>query len=147
MSCSMTRTDVPVAACTRWSSGPRASVSRWATPPDGSSSTMTAGIRGQQAGELHDAAGTGGQLAGELLAEGAEPHELDEQVDGASAHLGLARAGAGCPKASATMLRVTEVAFAGDGERLGGGEGGEQAGLLERAAEAAAGPLVRARAR
>ena len=43
MSCSMMSTEHPEWACTRLSNGPSASVSRWATPPDGSSSSTTAG--------------------------------------------------------------------------------------------------------
>ena len=38
-------------------------------------------VRREQAGQLDDAAGAGRQLAGELLAERVEAHELDEEVD------------------------------------------------------------------
>ena len=38
-------------------------------------------LLGEDAREVDDAAGAGGQLAGELLAERAEAHQLDELVD------------------------------------------------------------------
>ena len=55
------------------------------------------GVGREQAGQLHDASGAGGQLAGELLAERAEAHQLDEEVD-LLGHVVLAVAGHRLPE-------------------------------------------------
>jgi hypothetical protein len=101
------------------------------------------GVVGEDAGQVDDAAAAGGQLAGELVAEGAEVHELDELVDlGATSSLGLARRPA---RPSAAARGPVRCGARGHGDGLGHGERREQPGVLERPAEAAAGPLVGAR--
>ena len=60
-------------------------------------------VLGEDAGQVDDAAAAGRQLADELLAEGAEAHQLDELVD-LGRHGQLAtRSDAGSCKAAATM--------------------------------------------
>ena len=93
------------------------------------------GVRREQAGQLHDAADAGGQLAGELLAERVEPHEVDEEVD-RLVDVGLALLGDGLAEGGGDHALAEQVALAGHGERLRGGERREEPGLLERAAEA-----------
>ena len=64
----------------RSSTGPSASVSRCAMPDDGSSSRITFGLDTDLAGEVDDAPAPGGEVRHELVAEVAEPHDLDQLV-------------------------------------------------------------------
>ena len=104
-------------------------------------------VLGEDARQVDDAAAAGRQLAGELLAEGVEAHELDELVD-LSAHrqLGLVRRRQlearrpPCRADARWRSRATAIVSATVSV-------GIEQRVLERPAEPARGALVRRRSR
>ena len=89
----------------------------------------------------------GRQLADELVAEGAEAHQLDELVDLlAHRQLRLARRGQ-AEQRGRDGPRTSRWRSSATAMRLGDGERREEAGVLERAAQAVPRPAVRRPAR
>ena len=142
MSCSITTRLAPVSSRIRRSIGASASASRWAMPLDGSSSRIDRGSVGEQAGEVDDPARPGRELPHELRAEGPQAEQLDQLVDPARDRaLRVVRR----RQAERRPQRVADLdpSLARDGDRSVDGERREQAGVLERAAEAPPAPALR----
>ena len=97
---------------------------------------------GDDAGEVDDAARAGGELADELRAEGAEPEQVDELVDPLAGLL-LGVEGGGQVERGAQRVAHVDPPLERDGDRLLDGERGQEAGVLEGAAQPAEGAAVR----
>ena len=135
------RIEQPVSSCTRSSSGPSASVSFCATPAGRFVEQEDAGVLGRMHARSTMRRVPVDSSPGELLAEGAQTHEIDQFVDALrSDQLRFVRRrqvqGGGHH-----VLRL-DVPLEGHGDRLGHGQRRVEAGVLERAAEAVGGPLV-----
>ena len=142
-SCSMTRRLAPSASRMRSSSGPSASASRWAMPLDGSSSRSTVGwwARTQARSTMRRLPVESSRT--NLSRKAPRPMQLDELVDpvarrAASESMTAGRCSAAASGSRTSTLRSSATAIVSrDGER------GEQAAVLERAAEPELGPRLR----
>ena len=105
-------------------------------PLDGSSSSSTVGPLGQHARQVDDAAGAGRQLADELVAEGAEGQQLDELVDPGVRPSPRSRCTDGRWSVAAIGSRTSTCCSSATAIGLVHGQRREQAGVLERPAEA-----------
>ena len=133
----MTTIVVPSSCRMPSSSSPSASLSAWAMPADGSSSSSTRGCERQQAGDLDDPPGAGGELGDHLVRVRRETHPLHQLVGlGGLGAVGLRGSDGGDPQAG----RVGPLA--GDHQGLADGQRREQRGVLERPDQARPGPLL-----
>ena len=98
-------------------------------------------ILGQDAGEVDDAPAAGRQLGHQLLAEGAEAHELDELVD-SFGHCQFGLVGRREVEGGGHHVARLEMALEGDGDGLLHGQRGVEASVLERAPETGPRPSV-----
>ena len=99
-------------------------------------------LMGEDAREVDDAPAARGQLVHELVAERAEPHELDQLLDPV-VDCGLGVDDRGEVQRGGERVADVHAALERDGDRLGDGERREEAAVLERATEAEPGPHLR----
>ena len=117
-----------------------ASTSRWATPEEGSSSRTTDGWWATTAGQVDEAPGAGRQLADQVVGEAVEAEQVEELVDPLRRRPPRSAPAAGrrsmALKGSPTSVkRSSDTARASRTVRPG-----EQARVLEGAAQAEPGP-------
>jgi hypothetical protein len=142
MSCSTTTRLAPISSRRRRSSGTSASASRWAIPDDGSSSRITVGRWATwQARSTTRRVPVDNSRTNELAVP-LEAHEPDEVVDHASRPAPRRRT----PSAAAWLRRAHSCCrptVRAPPPTSRHGELGEEAGILERAAQAAGEPARR----
>ena len=120
-------------------SGPNASVSRSGHAGGGFVEADDPGLEGEDAGQLADAAGPGGEGADEVVGEGTEAEVVDE-LAGAGQLVSVAASPRGDPDEHREHVG-RQHPFVGEGHGLEHGEVAEETGVLERAAEPVPGPV------
>src|SRR3954462_5310173 len=96
---------------------------------------------GDRHGQVDDAPATGRQPGHELVAEGAQVHQLDQVLD----RVGDIELGFLHRRQVQERCQVVprlDVTLEGDGDVLGDGEGREDTGVLERSTQPEGGPAI-----